>query len=219
MRRNSVGVNLRNGSFLVPNRVDWGTGTANRNGKPFIKDGTSNFVTNEGTTQAGGALAQGEATMATYSPETPLSHTGTTTATTLLQLGSIQPGALVQPGVYARGVVLGRKSGAAGAVTLEMRIGSVAGATITIPASTTVFKAEFWIISQGQDKQLAFATLVSDTNVPANVGRNVRTVAVESLGASFSLRSTLASASDTLIVDAAFSYTTDVAGPVEPSAA
>lgn len=215
--RNSFGVNLRNGSFLVPNRIDWGTGTADRNTKPFIKDGTSNFVTNEGTTQSGGAIGQGEATLATYAPETPTTHTGTTAATTLTQLGELKPGCLVQPGTYVRAVVLGRKTGTAGTVLLELRQGGVAGASMTIPATATVFKAELWLISQGQDKQLAFATLTADVNAPAVTGRNLRTVAVESLGLSLSVRATLANAADAIIVDAAFAYSTEVLGTVEPS--
>lgn len=218
IKQSAYGVNLRNGSFLVPNRVDWGAGTAFANTVQFTKDSSSNFVTNEGTTQSGGAISQGEATLGVIAPENPISHTGTTTATTVISsMGSLPAGCMTQAGTYVRALVLGRKSGSAATATIECRIGGVSGATTVVPAGATTFRAEFWIISRGKNLQLAFATLTADVLQPAATGRNLRTVDVESGGASFPLRVTLGNASDEILIDAAILYTTDVANPVQNS--
>jgi hypothetical protein len=218
IKQNFYGVNLRNSSFLVPNRVDWGAGTAFANTVQFTKDSTSNFVTNEGTTQAGGSLSQGEATLGVITPENPISHTGTTAATTMISsMGSLPAGCMTQAGTYVRALVLGRKTGASANATIECRIGSVSGAATVVPAGATTFKAEFWIISRGKNLQLAFATLTADVPQPAATGRNLRTVDVETGGASFPLRVTLGNASDEILIDAAILYTTDVANPVQNS--
>ncbi len=198
---NTVGVVLRHGSWFVPLRIDWGIGGADANTTNFLNDHASGFTVNENAVAATFS-AQGERQIG-YSAGVP-AHTGTTAETTLLNFGKIMGGSFDYPGRYIRAVVLGRKDGTAGTANLILEIGT--NIPITIPATMTNFKVEFYFVSNGAGAQKVWAK-VSGTGADDATVRTTRALALTA-NASVLLECVLSDAADSITIDAAWLYTT-----------
>jgi hypothetical protein len=201
--RCDYGVVLRNGSFLVPLRIDYGIGTGNANTVNHLVDHSSGFATNENDVQAQFS-AQGER-MVAYSAGVA-AHTGTTAETRLANFGKLLAGSFDYAGRYARLVIVGAKVGAAGTAALIMDVGGSNGASVSLPAAAGAFRVELWLVSNGQGAQKVFGAAdgAGSSNAAA---RGTRTYAITS-NTPIGLDCTLADAADSITIDAAWLYTT-----------
>jgi hypothetical protein len=119
----------------------------------------------------------------------------------------IPAGSLKAKGAYYRFLILGRKTGTAGTALLAIRVGGSIACNVVIPANQTSFKFEGWVVSQGDNVQRVFATVSGLTTEAVTSGnRSYNTDA--DLGVH--IRGTLGNSADTLIIDAAYAYTTDI---------
>lgn len=208
---NQYGAVLRNGSHLVPLRIDWGIGTTPNTIANFLVDASSGFTVNENTVAVvsagvGGMLARGERLIGVYAPETQTVHTGSTSAFQFPVCGAVPAGAMKQPGSYIRAVIRGTKTGSAGTCGLALVVGGTSGPTVTLPAGTTGFSAELILTATGPTAQIAHALVTGPGGTVT--GRGTRALAFD---AAYSLRAqaTLGSAADSIGIDTVHIYSTE----------
>lgn len=205
--RNQYGVTLRNQSSFVNLRIDWKFGTADVNTvTPWDVEANSSFVSNENEAITGVFTGRGEKLMGSFAPDPAFTLTGSTAVTTISNLGTLLRGSLARPGGYVKARIMGSKGGTSGTATIDFRFGGSTAGTIVVPANGVFFDIEVLIFSKGQGKQTVFA---KDSLSGAPAQRVDRTYDVNLADYLLSARATLASATDSLVVNGAWVYTTE----------
>jgi len=145
IRRNDQGAVLYTGSFLVPNRIDWGNSTTDGNTlSNWIFSGGSGFVEDTGeTTVTVPPLGMVEEQIGHFVGD--VSHTGDTVETLLTNVGEYTTGSLMLSGQYLRVIAHGRMTGANANASIRLELGGSNMLNLVIPAGNYDFILDMWI--------------------------------------------------------------------------
>lgn len=215
IKRNQYGAVLRNGSYLVPLRIDWGLNTADANTvAPWLADASSGFTVNENDVQATNASGVvgfknlGDKQIGTIVPTTPIEITGTTPYTTPT-FAVIQQGSMSTAGLRFRVSVFGSRDVATGSANLELRVGGVGGSTVPLPVAVGAFRAEFDVIATAKDVQTVSGQALVNGAATAGVGRGSRTIPFSTSDYPLAIRLTHTASGDSTKIDSAFAYSNE----------
>lgn len=215
IKRNQYGAVLRNGSYMVPLRIDWGHNTVDANTvAPWLADASSGFTVNENdvkTTNSSGVVGfknMGERQIGALIPSSPISITGTTAYTTPI-FATVQQGSMSTAGLKFRVSVFGVRTTATSAANIELRIGGVGGPTVQLPASPGAFRVDFDVMATGSGSQYVSASASVNGANSVAVGRGARAIPFASSDYPLAVRLTHTDSGDSALIDCAFAYSNE----------